>query len=178
MIISTAVAVMLKLSVPLVTDFAHSEVPSIWSLVAFWLRPPYLYLVINCIIITIVASSKLRITTFTVNASEEMQLDARVSEKKGELTVNALEATDDFVISKSSWNALDKDPMELSKPPLSARFSHRKVVKTTSEGGKTLRVSKPKRWRRRPSNAINKAPDEEILGNSRRPQPSQRRGRR
>uniref|UniRef100_A0A5B7C567 DUF4408 domain-containing protein n=1 Tax=Davidia involucrata TaxID=16924 RepID=A0A5B7C567_DAVIN len=63
LLISTGVlsmAVMLKLSLPVITEFAISEVPSIWSFVVSWLRPPYLYLVINCIIITIVASSKLQ----------------------------------------------------------------------------------------------------------------------
>ncbi|KAA8523833.1 hypothetical protein F0562_010256 [Nyssa sinensis] len=63
LLISTGVlsmAVMFKLSLPVMTEFAISEVPLIWSFVVSWLRPPYLYLVINCIIITIVASSKLQ----------------------------------------------------------------------------------------------------------------------
>ncbi|XP_023537565.1 uncharacterized protein LOC111798557 [Cucurbita pepo subsp. pepo] len=62
-LISTGVlsmAVFLKLSVPLVADFLVSEIPSIWTCFISWLRPPYLYLVINCIIISIVASSKLQ----------------------------------------------------------------------------------------------------------------------
>ncbi|KAL7186368.1 hypothetical protein ACSBR2_028167 [Camellia fascicularis] len=62
-LISTSVlfmAMVLKLSVPIVMEFAISEIPSIWSFVMSWLRPPYLYVVINCIIITIVASSKLQ----------------------------------------------------------------------------------------------------------------------
>lgn len=62
-LISTIVlsaAIMLKVSAPAVTDFAVSEVPSIWNGVVSWLKPPYLYLIINCIIITIVASSKLQ----------------------------------------------------------------------------------------------------------------------
>jgi hypothetical protein len=53
--ISTSVlftAVVLKLCVPIVMEFAFSEA------VLAWLRPPYLYVVINGIIITIVASSK------------------------------------------------------------------------------------------------------------------------
>ncbi|CAK7327544.1 unnamed protein product [Dovyalis caffra] len=64
-LISTGVlslAVMLKLSVlPVVTDFAVSELPNMYSSVLSWLQPPYLYLVINCIIISIVASSKLQL---------------------------------------------------------------------------------------------------------------------
>lgn len=53
-------AVFLKLSVPVLVDFIVSEIPSIWSCFISWLKPPYLYLVINCIILSIVASSKLQ----------------------------------------------------------------------------------------------------------------------
>lgn len=61
--ISTSVlsaAVLLKLSAPAIADFAVTDVPSFYNVVVSWLRPPYLYLVINCIIVTIVASSKLQ----------------------------------------------------------------------------------------------------------------------
>ncbi|TQD76698.1 hypothetical protein C1H46_037780 [Malus baccata] len=61
-LISTGVvsmAVGLKLSSPLVADAVTSQVPSLWSSAISWLRPPYLYILINCIIISIVASSKL-----------------------------------------------------------------------------------------------------------------------
>ncbi|KAJ7948592.1 Cotton fiber (DUF761) [Quillaja saponaria] len=60
-LISTGVlsmAVILKFSVPVMADFIVSEVPSIWSSINTWLRPPYLYILINCIIISIVASTK------------------------------------------------------------------------------------------------------------------------
>lgn len=62
-LISTGVlsmAVFLKLSLPLLTDFLLSEIPTIWTCFVSWLRPPYLYLIINCIIISILASSKLQ----------------------------------------------------------------------------------------------------------------------
>ncbi|XP_022985244.1 uncharacterized protein LOC111483295 [Cucurbita maxima] len=61
LLVSTGVlsmAVFLKLSVPVVSDFIVSEIPSIWTCFLSWLTPPYLYLLINCIIISIVASSK------------------------------------------------------------------------------------------------------------------------
>ena len=63
LLISTGVvsmAMALKISVPVVVEFAVSEVPSIWSFVLSWLRPPYLYLVINFIIFIILASSKIQ----------------------------------------------------------------------------------------------------------------------
>ncbi|XP_051126104.1 uncharacterized protein LOC127248018 isoform X2 [Andrographis paniculata] len=63
MLISTTVlsaAIALNFSFPAITDFVVCELPSIYNAVVSWLRPPYLYLVLNCIIITIVASSKLQ----------------------------------------------------------------------------------------------------------------------
>ncbi|XP_052208708.1 uncharacterized protein LOC127812321 [Diospyros lotus] len=62
-LISTGVlcmAVMFKLSAPAVAEFSLSDVTAIWSSLIAWLRPPYLYVVINCIILTLVASSKLQ----------------------------------------------------------------------------------------------------------------------
>ncbi|CAN6457747.1 unnamed protein product [Victoria cruziana] len=49
--------VFLKMSVPLAVEFVVSEVPRMWSSLRLWLTPPYLYIVINAIILTIAASS-------------------------------------------------------------------------------------------------------------------------
>ncbi|XP_056172919.1 uncharacterized protein LOC115687633 [Syzygium oleosum] len=48
-------AVLLKLSLPAIAGL----VPSLHALLLPWLRPPYLYILVNCIIISIVASSRL-----------------------------------------------------------------------------------------------------------------------
>ncbi|KAK2644177.1 hypothetical protein Ddye_019372 [Dipteronia dyeriana] len=53
-----SMALLLKMSVPLVMDFSISRAPVMWSSFLSWLKPPYLYLIINGIIITIVASSR------------------------------------------------------------------------------------------------------------------------
>lgn len=61
LLISTGVvfiALLLKLSAPLVLYFSVHQAPLIWSSFVSWLKPPYLYVVINCIIITIFASSR------------------------------------------------------------------------------------------------------------------------
>ncbi|PON96535.1 hypothetical protein TorRG33x02_078080 [Trema orientale] len=212
-LISTGVlsmAVALKLSVPVVTDFVASEIPSLWSFVLSWLKPPYLYVVINCIIISIVASSKLHqkvdeppapplispemivppvtaeavkisggevartdyamysgvvltgygydpnevaATAAAAKVSEAHAPPPKVVEKEELFVMNGGEVEDDEAVAASlAWNGLQrKDSLELcfsnenEKPPVSARFGHRKSVKASPEGGKALRVSKPKR---------------------------------
>jgi hypothetical protein len=52
-LISTSVLTMalaLKVSALVVSNFVVSEIPSIWSFLLSWLRPPYLYILINYII--------------------------------------------------------------------------------------------------------------------------------
>lgn len=55
-VISMALA--LKVSVPLVFEFSVLYVPLIWNSLISCLRPPYIYIIINGIIISIVASSR------------------------------------------------------------------------------------------------------------------------
>lgn len=54
-----SMAEILKFYVPLVVDILVSDVPAVWSSIVLWLRPPYLYLLFNFIIVSILASSKL-----------------------------------------------------------------------------------------------------------------------
>ncbi|KAF8023987.1 hypothetical protein BT93_F1248 [Corymbia citriodora subsp. variegata] len=58
--LALSAAVLLKLSLPAIADFLTCELPSFYGLLLTWLRPPYLYILINFIIISIVASSKLQ----------------------------------------------------------------------------------------------------------------------
>ncbi|XP_028127570.1 uncharacterized protein LOC114324042 [Camellia sinensis] len=203
-------AMVLKLSVPIVMEFAISEIPSIWSFVMSWLRPPYLYVVINCIIITIVASSKLQQKVIdkpppavaaetkvnpvpikvradyavayggvdVKNASVEVRpefeygYDANVVkgsefdvyeleddrlpeiETKTATTTLAIRAAqemsgEELALSRSLWtpqlNSREYALSSSEKPTVSVRIGHRKAVKSSPEGGRTLRVAKPKR---------------------------------
>ncbi|CAN6850410.1 unnamed protein product [Brassica oleracea] len=56
-VLSVAAAVIF--TVPSVSHFVASSYPMIYDNTVFLLKPPYLYLVINCIIVSIVATSKL-----------------------------------------------------------------------------------------------------------------------
>lgn len=63
-LVSSAIAVlfmvvMVTFFTQLTADVTLSQVPLISGLVSSWLRPPYLYLIFNFIIVTIFASSKL-----------------------------------------------------------------------------------------------------------------------
>ncbi|KAF3945672.1 hypothetical protein CMV_027973 [Castanea mollissima] len=60
-LISTGVVFMglgLKASVPMVMKFSTSHVPVTWASLLSWLKPPYVYVIINGIIITIAVSSR------------------------------------------------------------------------------------------------------------------------
>ncbi|KAK3013397.1 hypothetical protein RJ639_009458 [Escallonia herrerae] len=193
-----SIAVAMKLSVPVVIEV----VPAIWSAVRSWLKPPYLYVVINGIIITIVASSRLYqkqddsepVVQPKAAAEPDLQADfAPVLSERDEdsdldlkaAVVNGSEVVEDFApvplepdedevldvkavvvngsevvgdedenehaISTSTWSspqrieALETLLPTREKPLVSSRFSHRRIVKTSPEGGKALRVAKPKR---------------------------------
>ncbi|KAJ8754688.1 hypothetical protein K2173_010779 [Erythroxylum novogranatense] len=81
-------AVILKHFVPSVTELAASDLPVVYSSILSWLRPPYLYFVINFIIISIVASSKLQhqktdqpFTTVVVTSANVKSFDYDVPAK-------------------------------------------------------------------------------------------------
>ncbi|CAH8279635.1 unnamed protein product [Arabidopsis lyrata] len=67
-VLSIATAVIL--TVPPVSHFVVSCFPIIYDNTVFLLKPPYLYLVINCIIVCIVATSKLTHKSSSVDGSE------------------------------------------------------------------------------------------------------------
>ncbi|KAE8673506.1 Tetratricopeptide repeat-like superfamily protein [Hibiscus syriacus] len=67
------VALGLKVSVPLVLEFSVSQAPLLWSAFRSWLKPPYLYVIVNGIIITIAASSRFHQNNSESEQTEQMQ---------------------------------------------------------------------------------------------------------
>ncbi|KAE8731737.1 cytochrome c-type bioproteinsis ccda-like chloroplastic protein 2 [Hibiscus syriacus] len=169
-VISTGIislAVLFKVSAPFVTEVVTSGIPSTYGLILSFLRPPYLYLLINCIIITIVASSKLQrrkpessqpnplpdIVSPAFKVSSEVfsnefsygNAAARILvEKDSEAAEESKRTIEEEQVKVVAAEAapLRSESMEL--PPLVKRFGQRKAVKAAPEG-KALRVSKPKR---------------------------------
>lgn len=161
-ILSTAMA--LKLTLPFISHFLIHEAPSIST---FFLTPPYLYILLNFIILTILASSKfhtyqdtpptliiptdphlyepqttpsLNNDTVIINSNGEdaYLYDAHVPPKTTTVTSN-----DDAVSTppKEPFDfAFSNDENE--KPPVSVRFSQRKSVRAAPEA---LGVAKPKK---------------------------------
>ncbi|KAI3964176.1 hypothetical protein MKW92_007203 [Papaver armeniacum] len=249
LLVSTGVlsmAIILKLSIPVVIEFIISVVPVFWTSFLSWLTPPYLYVIINGIIITIAASSRfhhkndshpqaeplvpvnkiitpnqqsdfvmssgyddtMMMMSNSIEVRSEFQdmnsyenhevimknqvdqvrtdvggmfgydhhevvaknleefedLKPKLYEHKQEenlIPERKINRVDDFsqdenensfTISRSSW-APNRTDMEFQtdtvfsneKPPASSRFNHKKSVKASPEGGKTLGVTKPKR---------------------------------
>ena len=158
-----SLAVILKLSVlPAVTVFAVSELPILYSSVQSWRQPPYLYLTINCIIISILASSKLQLQkprreqqVPLPSPADMIAPPVQVADQEENVTVRVRSDYDNdaFVVSNdqygSDYQDLDVEDctvesskaapsMELSfekeKPSVFARLGRRKSLKSTPEG--------------------------------------------
>ncbi|KAE8659729.1 hypothetical protein F3Y22_tig00116962pilonHSYRG00961 [Hibiscus syriacus] len=95
------IALGLKVSVPLFLEFFVSQAPLWWSTIRSWLKPPYLYFVINGIIITIVASSR-----FNQNNGEKDHTE--LIQKRPKISVDLRQAEE--YDTKSGW---ESDVVEL-----------------------------------------------------------------
>ncbi|KAK9092371.1 hypothetical protein Syun_027282 [Stephania yunnanensis] len=138
-------ALILKFSIPPIYQ-SQQLLSSISIPLRSWLTPPYLYFVINGIIIIIVASSR-----FQLNPHHEDAGDP--PEKATPVDVPHHVADEDYrdvtVVKEKESTSTPPEAVllinPLEKPPVSTRFSHRRSATASSEGGKSLRVAKPKR---------------------------------
>ncbi|KAF8029784.1 hypothetical protein BT93_E2268 [Corymbia citriodora subsp. variegata] len=71
-----AVVLALKLAAPSVAELARVQIPLLWLSLLSWLEPPYIYLVINGIIFTIAASSRLHSNLHEAEAEEARVVSA------------------------------------------------------------------------------------------------------
>ncbi|XP_047329040.1 uncharacterized protein LOC124932454 [Impatiens glandulifera] len=149
-----SIAMFMNFSFPIILDFMIYQLPSIWSFMASWLRPPYLYVIINGIIISIAASS-----FFHHKDSSQIQSDSSDHLSENILKSSPSLTETEFVISKSNWTTLMRtnSPPEIQnseeeemivtpeRPMALSRFSNRKPVRTNQEGGRGLKVAKQRK---------------------------------
>ncbi|RWR84451.1 CFE protein [Cinnamomum micranthum f. kanehirae] len=128
-------ALIFSFSEPLLRDIFTSVLPQIWCSLLSWLAPPYLYFLINAIIISIAASSKFQLHQPELKDPAEIrQVFEDPAAFEAALVKNPAEVRQDF-----------EDPFAKEKPLVSGRFGQRKFVKASPEGNRVLRVAKPKR---------------------------------
>ncbi|CAG7868587.1 unnamed protein product, partial [Brassica rapa] len=166
----TAMSLFVMSCVPTALDLSSSRFPILWSSFLSWLKPPYLFVIINVIII--VTSSKYFQSTGVNQDCEVKDVDMDghfvaifpppivvtdvdrsevVCEEKEEEEITGLNnGGDELVMLTWKLNKVPTtitDESETKKALVSARFSHRKPVKVTSKGNnrkKASRVVKPK----------------------------------
>ncbi|CAH8372223.1 unnamed protein product [Eruca vesicaria subsp. sativa] len=138
MAVIVAMFLFVKSFVPIVVEFYLYRFPNLWSSLLSWLKPPYLFIIINVIIVTtIVASSKYFQTTTG-------DLDC---EEKG-FEMNEMDGSFVAIFPLVTDVEKEDDEAETEKPLVLARFSHRKPVKVTSKGNKRKEPNRPENMRK------------------------------
>ncbi|XP_071736192.1 uncharacterized protein [Rutidosis leptorrhynchoides] len=74
-----SIAVTIKLAIPLIVNFAVNDLHAVWSVTVSWLKPPFLYVIINGIILIIVASTHFQHNNNHENQNESLHQDVNVN---------------------------------------------------------------------------------------------------
>ncbi|KAI7738434.1 hypothetical protein M8C21_015664 [Ambrosia artemisiifolia] len=166
-----SIAITIKLTVPLLS----TSLPVIWSVIITWLKPPYLYVVINAIIITIAATTRFQhnhhhdtqsqpppsdLTPVSNNNNNPsfgvMELpsvsyggEPVVCETGPALETVPVRVNEDEIVNSGLGKKVEPEFGNLpvkEKQPVTSRFANtRKPVKASLEGARALRVLKPKK---------------------------------
>ncbi|URD87624.1 fiber expressed protein [Musa troglodytarum] len=173
-------AMAIRLAGPPAVWFLAAEVPRAYDSALAWLRPPYLYLVINGIIISIAASSRFQKRPSTATADltplphlatmdpvavvqEPVEYEAKLAEDaptaevygRANAEAEDEEVEEEFVISRSSWSPKrrSRETMEEIPTEYSVAAAEKPLVSTRFSHRKAVKPS----------------PDGKALGVARRP---------
>lgn len=147
--VAITTGLLLKLREPETREFFTSVVPQIWASLLSWLTPPYLYLIVNGIIISIAASSRFHrkieegsdlIVPFKGQDPTEVQPEFNAAVyRRGEKEEEEEEAPER---RDSTENSIVRE-----KPRVSVSFWSRKRAKGTHshQGNKGLSLARPER---------------------------------
>ncbi|KAK7302702.1 hypothetical protein RJT34_13598 [Clitoria ternatea] len=130
-----------KASLPLAT----THLPLLWTFLLLCFKPPYLFLILNAIIISILASSRFHHPQPPLLAPE-IQITPKLTisepplvELKPLLAIEYVQEEEVKEIDDGRKHSMEI-PSPTEKPLVSARFTNRKPVKYNPEGGRALRV--------------------------------------
>ncbi|KAH0877181.1 hypothetical protein HID58_064575 [Brassica napus] len=162
-----AMSLFVMFCVPTAVDFSLSRFPILWSSFLSWLKPPYLFVIINVIIITTIVTSSKYFQSTGVNRDcevKDVDMDGHfgatfpqpivvtdvdrsevVCEEKEEEITGLNNGGDEFVMLTWKLNKVPTtitDESETKKALVSARLSHRKPVKVTSKDNKRKLASR------------------------------------
>ncbi|XVE87951.1 hypothetical protein DITRI_Ditri19aG0029700 [Diplodiscus trichospermus] len=126
------IALGLKVSVPLVLEFSVSQAPLLWSTFRSWLRPPYLYVIINGIIITIAASWRFQQENSEKEQAEQMPPRSNISVDQRPASEYETKSGMNFGMVESS--ASEYEQKQIGEDPETAVFEEESNVAVEDDG--------------------------------------------
>nr|CAD1819336.1 unnamed protein product [Ananas comosus var. bracteatus] len=150
-------AVMLRFAGPTIVGFAAAAAPRVRAAVVAWLAPPYLYLVVNAIILSIAASSRFRAGP----SGSDPDPDSAAAEIAVAAVGEVAEVEEEVVVEREREREREREKVETreeeeeemvrEKPLFSVRLGHqnrkssKKPASNSEAAGKALRVARPRR---------------------------------